>query len=120
LLAQLGWGDTGWSSSSQPIPKGRRFKQIFMLHDLPDFHADSSGDLFETRLLVCGHRNGAFWDRARAAESGEDRGAALYGRIAGRKPNSALSRTQPWRWRVRLAHFDVAAELTALIWISPS
>src|SRR5262249_34221848 len=71
LLAQLGWGDTSWLSSSQPIPKGGRFKQIFMLRNLPDFHADSSGDSFEICLLVCGHRNVAFWDRARAAESCE-------------------------------------------------
>ena len=59
LSAHLGWGDTGWSSSSQPIPTGRRFEQIFMLRDLPNVHADGGGDLFEIRLLVCGHRNAA-------------------------------------------------------------
>ena len=32
------------------------FEQIFMLRDLPDVHADGSGDLFEIRLLVCGER----------------------------------------------------------------
>jgi hypothetical protein len=38
----------------------RPFEQISMLHDLPDFHANGSGDLSKIRLLVGGHRNVAF------------------------------------------------------------
>jgi hypothetical protein len=45
----------------KPIPKGRRFEQIFMFRDLPDLHADGSGDLFEIGLLVLRHLNGVFW-----------------------------------------------------------
>jgi hypothetical protein len=30
-----------------------------MLRDLPNVHADGGGDLFEIRLVVCGHRNAA-------------------------------------------------------------
>jgi hypothetical protein len=36
-----------------------------MLHDLPDFHADRSGDLFEIGLLVRGHRRTGFSDAVR-------------------------------------------------------
>jgi hypothetical protein len=64
------------------MPKGRRFKQILMLNDLPDFHADRGGDFFEIRLLVCGHRNGAFWTGA-SSESGEDRGRHYINEVLG-------------------------------------
>ena len=37
-----------------------------MLRDLPDLHANSSGDFFEIRLPVSSHRNAAIWDRVRA------------------------------------------------------
>ena len=55
--AQNGRGGTLRSISIQPIPTRCRCEQIFMLHDLPDFHADGSGDFFEIRWLVCDDRN---------------------------------------------------------------
>ena len=67
----------GSAPFSQPIPKGRRFKQIFMLRDLADVHANGSGDLFEMGLIVRGHRR-ELSRTARATESGEARGAAQY------------------------------------------
>jgi hypothetical protein len=81
LLVQLEWSGTCWTASIKPIPTGRLFEQICMLRDLPDVHADGSGDFFEIRLLVCGHWSGAYCDWARAAESVEGPGGSYINEL---------------------------------------
>jgi hypothetical protein len=76
----------------QPVPHGRCFKLLFVSPNVTDITADGRGDLFEISSAIRGHRNAAFWDAGRAAESAEVRGAALYQRPTARKPSSALSR----------------------------